>query len=819
MASVFVTGAQAVHDSGAFQLDGNAFNTANSTPAMPTAADDADNICGVNPASTGDNTAGQGCHAATGVALPTTSGATKSGFVTDGNGQFASGANDDQWTGGSKDDMNIEDWLYKQAASSNDKSDIENAFAAVYTVPAGAPHEAGHKIIYFGGDRTSNSGSENTAFWFLQDAVTENPNTVNGCTLSSGCGFTGSHVPADPGADGCLTQGSLSIQLVTVGGVKAGTSPCTETDATPDTGGDVLVVSAFTVGGTQPNTTAYEFVGVGNAPKGFCVTSKCSVLQITPVVSGCDPNTQNDPVCAITNQNVKYASCPSGTPVPPCVAGNPEPIPSPWTYGEKSSDTATSGASKCTVATNKMCPGIYFEAGLDLTALGLGGECTSSFTMDTRSSASVDASLQDLAIGQLGSCGSSLSTTPKNGSGGTIPAGGLSIGTGTVKATDQADLTVTGIDTWSGTLKFFLCGPIPAGETCDGQNHVGLQIGSTMNVNQSSGTSDGLTPPGRLILSSQALLTSAANLTTGAPGRYCWRGEFHSNTTGVSDRTDSSEGECFVVKPVRPTLTTQASCTDGSGTAQSPCLLGDVLRDTATLGGTATEPGTNAASVEFPTIFQGSDTPTLTSAQGTITWTLNNPASDGTASCTNGTKTLSTSTASVNGDGTYPTTTPSNIAYTTTSSDALGTYTFGASYPGDGPNTLAPTGAACSTSNTSEQVTTSSTASTTTTQKWLPQDMAHVTAQGGAPVAGYVVFQLFESTNCSGTAVQTFGNDPNARITVDASGNAATNNTTYYVDKNIQISWKATFTSTNGVASGNPAPCERSDIANLSDGP
>src|SRR6516225_8702754 len=80
MASVFVTGAQAVHDSGAFQLDGNAFNTANSTPAMPTAADDADNICGVNPASTGDNTAGQGCHAATGVALPTTSGATKSGF-------------------------------------------------------------------------------------------------------------------------------------------------------------------------------------------------------------------------------------------------------------------------------------------------------------------------------------------------------------------------------------------------------------------------------------------------------------------------------------------------------------------------------------------------------------------------------------------------------------------------------------------------------------------------------------------------------------------------------------------------------------------
>ncbi len=118
-----------------------------------------------------------------------------------------------------------------------------------------------------------------------------------------------------------------------------------------------------------------------------------------------------------------------------------------------------------------------------------------------------------------------------------------------------------------------------------------------------------------------------------------------------------------------------------------------------------------------------------------------------------------------------------------------------------------------------EQVTITSTASTTTTQKWLPQDTAHVTAQGGATVAGNVVFKLYESIDCTGTAVQTFGSgtatDP--LIPVDANGNATTNNTTYYMDTNIQISWKATFTSTNGVASGNPAPCERSDIANLDD--
>src|SRR5204862_5038694 len=132
--------------------------------------------------------------------------------------------------------------------------------------PANAPHEAGHKIIYFGGTRTSNNGSENTAFWFLQKAVSEHPNTATGCTLNAGCHFDGSHVAANPGADGCLTQGSLSIQMVTVGNVKAGTGPCTATDSTADTGGDVLIVRAFSVGGAQANTTAYVFAAGVTAP-------------------------------------------------------------------------------------------------------------------------------------------------------------------------------------------------------------------------------------------------------------------------------------------------------------------------------------------------------------------------------------------------------------------------------------------------------------------------------------------------------------------------------------------------------------------------
>src|SRR5262249_32851177 len=284
-----------------------------------------------------------------------------------------------------------------------DKSDIEDAFAAVYTT------SNNHKIIYFGGDRISNSGSENTAFWFLQKAVGEKPNTSGGFTINSGCPLTGQQTAAQPGKDKCLTpQGQTTGVNMSTGG------SCTESDngvgkPSTDAGGDVLIVSAFSIGGTQPTTTAYEWVGVGNAPKSLCITSKCSVIKISKEEPGCEPEgLGSEPVCAITNQNIQYAKCPSGG---SCVAGNAEPIKSPWLYTEKSSDTASSGASVCTVASNKMCPGAYFEGGLDLTALGLGEECTASFTMDTRSSASVDASLQDLAVGQLGKCESSIETT------------------------------------------------------------------------------------------------------------------------------------------------------------------------------------------------------------------------------------------------------------------------------------------------------------------------------------------------------------------------------------------------------------------------
>src|SRR5262249_34156295 len=161
-----------------------------------------------------------------------------------------------------------------------------------------------------------------------------------------GCAFNGVHRAANPGADNCLTPTGATTGI----NVQTGAT-CTETDATPDTFGDILVVSAFTGGGVTPNITAYEWMGnKGRGPKaGLCVTSACSVLQlINPPTPGCDPNITQDTACAITNQPQLYTTCPTGTPTPPCVAGNsPEPVASPWLFTEKSSDNTNTGVNAC----------------------------------------------------------------------------------------------------------------------------------------------------------------------------------------------------------------------------------------------------------------------------------------------------------------------------------------------------------------------------------------------------------------------------------------------------------------------------------------
>jgi hypothetical protein len=260
-----------------------------------------------------------------------------------------------------------------------------------------------------------------------------------------------------------------------------------------------------------------------------------------------------------------------------------------------------------------------------------------------------------------------------------------------------------------------------------------------------------------------------------------------SLTATLFDYARGTLGECTVSMTTAP-----------SSTADRALGSTDAITDTATVTGHA-------------------PSGTAPSPTGTVSFYLCSPSdlttggvadTDGVCEDSNGTFINDDTTLTAGAGGTATATSDDVQALLT----EPGKYCFRAHYAAGATEPNYP-GQTAETSNpAAECFTVTANATTSTTQSWLPQDTAHVTADGGATVEGFVVFQLFESTDCSGDPVQTFGADES--LTVDSNGDVTTNNTTYYTD-NVQVSWIATFTSTNAIGSGDPGPCERSDIANL----
>ena len=208
-----------------------------------------------------------------------------------------------------------------------------------------------------------------------------------------------------------------------------------------------------------------------------------------------------------------------------------------------------------------------------------------------------------------------MTTTPSVGS------SGVSIGAGAdVSVTDSANIVVDGISTWSGSFQFSLCKVATTSDTCTSG---GTAIGSAISVNQ------GTVMP---ITSDTAHVTAAANGSTEAPGRYCWRGDFTSATTGVPNKSDSAATECFIVNPLQPLIPTTASGT---------VVIGNPVSDSAALSNTANKPGS-------PVI---NPTTAGLAAGGTITFRLYGPSA--TAVCTTSNLVFTSSAIPVNGDGTY----------------------------------------------------------------------------------------------------------------------------------------------------------------------
>jgi len=262
--------------------------------------------------------------------------------------------------GGSKDFNEISDWGQVAKGTGPPKDDVEHAYAAKYVT------SGNHSILVFGGDRLTNNGDANIGFWFFQNAVGPN---------DSG-GFSGLHK-----------------------------------------NGDVFILSAFSGGGGSSTIRALVWVGepdtAGPGGTDSGALARCNAFGAGSVI---DPKSDTTAfpqgsLCDITGSHPN-----SGTGVTNGPLGTSISI--SWQY--KNTDSTQGGKAPagtgvtCTSAPCNIPSPDFFEGVIDLTDLGLAGECFSSFLLETRSSAEVSAVLKDFALGNFNTC--ACSVTPLSAS-------------------------------------------------------------------------------------------------------------------------------------------------------------------------------------------------------------------------------------------------------------------------------------------------------------------------------------------------------------------------------------------------------------------
>jgi hypothetical protein len=466
----------AVHDEGVFELEGNAVagNTGVGTGSDP-----------ANPAS--QPAGGEDWDAV----FAGTDTAEATAFVTDTTVlDTLAGAGDSILSTNTKDIQEIIDWDWKQTTTTSvqDKADIEHAYAAQYIVPNTGDQcgtlvttVANCVLLYFGADRFSNSGDTVMGFWFFKDEVSAvGPDATGNGT------FDGDHT------------------------ARNGTDK-----------GDILVVADFRAGGKAPSIQVYEWVTSGGS-----ASTNLDLIGGGPSTAGC---TQSPPEGGKLKDPVPPVSGPDNF----CATANQFVVSSPWPFLAKdnSGGTTGDGGSDTTFGVAE-----FMEGGINMTALGLGNTCFSTFMAETRASHSVTSTLSDFALGNFGACSSTFATQTSK----------TTLVLGEAAPTDDAILDVSGgggsPPAPTGTVSFYLCGPSATQITvCD---PTGLTAFSTKSLT-------GVTPTG-----SQYKVTSDAP-TISAAGYYC----FAATWPGDSNYTDGPYGddgtnECFQVTVITTSTST-----------------------------------------------------------------------------------------------------------------------------------------------------------------------------------------------------------------------------------------------------------------------
>jgi hypothetical protein len=299
--------------------------------------------------------------------------------------------------------------------------------------------------------------------------------------------------------------------------------------------GDILILSDFTNGGNVSTIRAFEWVGSGGDTNG--------TLQSIGEAQDCDSVGAGDDLCAQVN------------PVGNETTGG-------WTYQQKSNLVGPPPKADA----GNYPKGAFYEGGVNLSELLEGNvSCFSSFMAETRQSQAVDSVLEDYALGLFDTCRAEIETTPSS----TSIILGESI-------TDSAEITGFGIGAPppTGTVNFFVCGPLEADELCTTD---GTPIGS---VDLTGNTENPVT------VESEAF-------TPDEVGRYCFRAELVDDPNYDEGAVDSRESECFVVRDVSSITTAQkwlpqdsATVTLASGGTPSGTVVFS-LYENGTCSGTA----------------------------------------------------------------------------------------------------------------------------------------------------------------------------------------------------------------------------------------
>ena len=336
--------------------------------------------------------------------------------------------------------------------------------------------------------------------------------------------------------------------------------------------------------------------------------------------------------------------------------------------------------------------------------------------------------------------------------------------------------TVTGNqtgDTPSGTVTFYLCGPIATG-ACDGTTNVGNSIGT--GSLGGSGASASATSPD-------------VNTTTNplSPGRYCfratWPGDLNYTAPLAEFGGANGTNECFTVQTIATMTVTTPSV--GSG-------------GTTTFGSSVTDHALVTA------LASGGGTPT-----GSVTFFVCTPSQTTGGACpSGGTQVGSVVNTQAVAGSSPPAATADSSSIT---ANITGTWCFRAVYTPGGSNGANYTGS--SDASSGECFTVTDTTGSTSAQTWQPNDTGTITSAHSAPLNGTLSIQLFSDGTCGTSGGAAVSGQLYSQTLTNAASPASltTNNKTYTVSVSTAVSWLVTFTSTDTNVAGS-SHCESTSL-------